>query len=284
MDQAVVFGDYEHLVGVFDKPSSCTVPDTAVMMITPGMLHHAGPFRLHVDLARSLSRQAIASLRFDLSGIGESLGVGASGQSLQRAASEIRQAIDYLEREHAINQVIVFGLCSGADDALFATTLDDRIVGLISLDGLGYRTPRYYWHRLINHYAARMVRPRELKRIAHRILDRGESVPRSLPVGSDVREYPVRNLATEQLSMLADRGVRMHFIYTGGVADYYNHAEQFFHMFPSLVDRAGISTRFFESMDHTAFLCEDREQLVDHIVATVASAFTEIEANSLSSR
>ncbi len=59
----------------------------------------------------------LASFRFDLSGIGESLPIGASGCSLERATTEIRQALDWLETQHGFKQFALFGLCSGADDA-----------------------------------------------------------------------------------------------------------------------------------------------------------------------
>lgn len=147
-ETAVVFGDYSHLVGVVAEPTSVDSSDTfAVLIITAGMLPSSGPFRLHVDLARSLATENILSLRFDLSGIGESLAVGTCGSSLDRAAIEISAAIDFLSENYGITRVALFGLCSGADDALYAALQDKRIVGLFCVDGCGYRTPKFYLYR-----------------------------------------------------------------------------------------------------------------------------------------
>jgi hypothetical protein len=85
-------------------------------------------------------------------------------------------------------------------------------------------------------------------------------------MGTDIREYPAREEAAKLLQRLADRGTKVHFIYTGGVAHYYNHAGQFNDMFPELKHRPEITTEYFEQMDHVAYLCEDRESVAGHIV------------------
>ncbi|MEM7477597.1 MAG: hypothetical protein AAF483_21630, partial [Planctomycetota bacterium] len=59
-----------------------------------------------------------------------------------------------------------------------------------------------------------------------------------------------------------------HFLYTGGVGEYYNHAGQFDSMFPRLqklqseLERPCITTSYYPAMDHVAFLCEHRLELV----------------------
>ena len=140
MDQAVVFGKYNHLVGIETITVNSSI---AMIMLTPGMLHNAGPFRLHVDLANSLKQQGISAFRFDLSGIGESLGVGSAGKSIDRAASETIQAMDYLMETHGIQEFLLFGLCSGADDSIQTALLDDRVKGVIALDGVAYKTAKF---------------------------------------------------------------------------------------------------------------------------------------------
>ncbi|MFN7292437.1 MAG: lipase, partial [Pirellula sp.] len=71
MDTMNVFGDQNSLVGWYSDPAAKLKSDVAVVMLTPGMLSHVGPMRLHVQLARGLERMGMASFRFDLSGIGE---------------------------------------------------------------------------------------------------------------------------------------------------------------------------------------------------------------------
>ncbi|MEM7316818.1 MAG: alpha/beta hydrolase, partial [Planctomycetota bacterium] len=257
----------ENLVGVVNMPSERR--DVAVLMLTPGMLHHTGPYRLHVIMARELAKQGIASLRYDLSGIGESLGVGESGSSLERASREAQYAMDRMQADYGIKKFILFGLCSGADDGLYAALKDDRIVGLALLDGCGYRTLRYHVHRCVSHYLPRMFRMDKWKRLLKRGKD--DQTAQSLQMGVDIREYPDQEVAEHQISELADRGVAMRFVYTGGVADYFNYSQQFFDMFPSLRGRKEVSTQFFPDMDHLAMLREDRVKLLNDLTGWLST-------------
>jgi hypothetical protein len=266
MDNAIVFGSHQHLLGVLRRvaPES-DQNDVAVIMVTPGMLHHAGPFRLHVDLAERFAERGIASLRFDLSGIGESFGVGTGGRSIDRAANEIRQAIDWLVEHTAARRVILFGLCSGADDSIHAALSDDRVAGVLAMDGCGFPTPAFYKYRFRKHVLPRLIRPRKWVSLLMRTFRIGQATGGTLSPGIDVREFPDRDEQVRQLQQLSDRGVRMHFAYTGGIGDYYNHAEQFGEMFPELIHDTNVTSRFFGSMDHVAMLLEDRRELVCHL-------------------
>jgi pimeloyl-ACP methyl ester carboxylesterase len=252
---------------------------TAAIFITPGMLHSAGPFRLHVDLANTLGSRGVASLRFDLSGIGESLPIGSGGRSLDRASSEIRQAIDWLQEQHGTQQLILFGLCSGADDALHAAQQDPRVCGVVAMDACGYPTPRFYWNRVIHHYVPRLTSIHAWKRLVRRVLGQTHasrwllrafpetSKPEysTMPMGTDLREYPTREIAKQEFQRLVDQECRMHLIYTGGVSDTYNYAEQFFDMLRGVRWKNLASVDYFPQMDHVAILCEDRQKLVDRV-------------------
>ena len=149
------FGEFEHLFGIHCPPSLSDASDDnssnrkiAVLMLTAGMLTSVGPSRLHVALADELSRKGLPSFRFDLSGIGESLAVGSYGSSLKRASREVRQAMDMLEGEYGYTHFMLFGLCSGADDAIASAAEDSRIVAASLMDACGYRTQGHLLHFL----------------------------------------------------------------------------------------------------------------------------------------
>lgn len=268
----ICYGDFDHLVGI-DQPARPNAPDlaTTVVMLTPGMLHHVGPMDLHVRLADSLSEHGIASFRFDLSGIGESLGIGsASADSLDRARDEISQTIDWLDRKRPGDRIILFGLCSGADDAFHAAQTDPRVNGIICVDGLGYPTKGFRYHRWRSHYLPRIFSGRKWLRFASSVLGGKLSAkaPQSLTGGEDIREFPGLESARPRLRELAERGVGMEFIYTGGVAEYYNHAGQFRKMFPFVEQFPHVRSHYFPRMDHVATLREDRQKLIQHVVET----------------
>lgn len=275
-EDAVLFGEHDHLVGVWNDAGTrqsrqSSERSTAVILLTAGMIHHSGPFRLHVQIANELQRIGVASLRFDLSGIGESLAVGANGSSLDRAANEVGQAIDWILTNHDVDDVVLFGLCSGADDAIHTAVQDDRVRGVIAMDGCGYRTMRFYFHRIRQHYLPRILRIKKWSGLFRRAFRQDRLETRSLKFGDDVREFPSQQEAEQQLQGLSRRGTRLHFIYTGGVGDYYNHAQQFHAMFPSLKRCDAITHQFFGDVDHVGFLCQDRDKLVRHIGQTVRS-------------
>ncbi len=271
---AIVFGNYEHLLGVWQPSITTSQSDTAAILVTPGMLHHVGPFRFYVDVANDLARRGIPSLRFDISGIGESFGVGVGGRSIDRAADEISQAIDWIFANTKMQKIVLFGLCSGADDSLHAAVRDHRVTAVVPMDGCGYRTPAYYWHRFRGHHLHRILRPKKWWDVARRLLGQSNTAPRSLQQGDDIREFPPRETAVTELSELADRKTRLHFVYTGGVGMYYSYAQQFYDMFPELKERDEISTCFHPAMDHVAYLCEDRAALVDHIGSQIGEIAT----------
>ena len=72
VESACAFGDQHQLIGVHTEPTGHYQGQPCAVFITAGLLHHVGPNRLHVELARQLARQGAPGLRFDLSGTGDS--------------------------------------------------------------------------------------------------------------------------------------------------------------------------------------------------------------------
>jgi len=68
------FGPNNSLTGILSQPDeSVRVADAPVALIlNAGIVHSIGPFRLHVDIARSLAEAGFSSFRIDLSGLGDS--------------------------------------------------------------------------------------------------------------------------------------------------------------------------------------------------------------------
>jgi hypothetical protein len=272
------FGRSNNLVGIAKLAAPAPAirlgqsRDLCVIMLTAGMLHNAGPYRLHVELAQSLGDSDVSSFRFDLSGIGESLAVGSSSDSTSRAVDETKQAIDFLQEKYGFNNFALFGLCSGADDSLNVALADNRVRGVVMLDGCGYRTPQYHFHRLVYRQLPSLLRREKVVRKARSVLGLVDSSNplASLAPGFDIREFPDRNTAQTQLQSLVDRGTSLLSIYTGGVQQYYNHSAQFKRMFPDLNDRGRITVQYHPEWDHVLYLSEDRMALIDEVVTWVS--------------
>jgi len=267
-----VFGAYDHLYGIHCQSSSINSnhvesksSKTAVLMLTAGMLSNVGPSRLHVNLSRTLSQHGISSFRFDLSGIGESLAVGSHGASLTRATREVKAAIDMLERQYGYNQFKVFGLCSGADDAVASAINDSRIVAAALMDGCGYRTVWYWVPFLLRKYLPKVLRVSKWAALVKGLVRKSNPIPSTMPLGFDIREFPEIEQSKREISSLIDRGVKLHFVYTSGVISYYSYERQFYDMFPDFRNRDEISVSYHPAWDHVVMLREDRNELVEEL-------------------
>lgn len=131
-DEAILLGPERGNVGVFTPVSekSSGRSRLAVISLTAGLIHHVGPHRLHVLLARSLAEAGIASLRLDQSGIGDSATRTDGLPAQEIPLREVDDAIAELERR-GFSRFVLFGICSGAMHALRAANGNPKIAGLV---------------------------------------------------------------------------------------------------------------------------------------------------------
>jgi pimeloyl-ACP methyl ester carboxylesterase len=131
-EEALLLGPNKSNVGVFTLATDRAErqANVAVICITAGMLHHVGPHRMHVLLARALVNKGFSTLRFDLSGIGDSAARSDDLPAQEIPVHEINDAIDELE-SRGYRRFIVFGICSGAAQAVRAASGNPNVVGLV---------------------------------------------------------------------------------------------------------------------------------------------------------
>lgn len=92
----------------------------SVIFLNAGILDHVGPSRLWVELSRRWAALGFRSLRFDLSGIGESPPLEGKTERIMWSADALRQVaevIDFVAANDA-TEVLLVGLCSGAYQAM----------------------------------------------------------------------------------------------------------------------------------------------------------------------
>ena len=135
VETAARFGEGERLFGVLCRPSTIAGERTpVVVMISVGRNSHVGWRRMNVENARALARMGVASLRFDLAGVGDS--APRPGQPQQTLYSDwpaldAGEAIDYVT-ELGLGPVVLLGVCSGAYVGLQAAINDGRVAGLVA--------------------------------------------------------------------------------------------------------------------------------------------------------
>ena len=131
-EEALVIGSEHAIVGVFTPADDGAgePSDMAAICITAGLLHHVGPHRMHVLIARALAKQGISTLHFDLSGIGDSAIRTDDLVANEVPVQEINDAIEMLE-SRGFSRFILFGVCSGAMRAVRAATGNPKVAGII---------------------------------------------------------------------------------------------------------------------------------------------------------
>ncbi|MCG8670698.1 MAG: hypothetical protein MI867_14895 [Pseudomonadales bacterium] len=265
-ESAVKFGKSVKLVGVVTKPDNVSDGTTAMILFNSGVRHHVGCCRMSVRMARAVAEQGIPSLRFDLSGVGDSPLRNDGMQYQESSIEEAKQAMDYLSRTMGIEKFVLYGLCSGAHLGFKLAQQDPRIVGLIQVDGYLYRTTKFY----IRHYLPRLfdlgVWTRILfNRIPQKLgLKKAETKGADLVEGSEVEvqewpDTPPRQEVQSGYEVLINRGVKQFSYVTGDRAHDYNYEKQFFDMFPGLDFKGTMGLSFMPEASH--ILTEKQSQL-----------------------
>ena len=103
------------------------------VLVGAGALHHAGPNRNWVEIARRCAARGIPAIRLDLSGVGEADG---SAPGLLEEANlyaewrdaEVGEVLDALQRAGLGDRFALGGLCAGAYLALHRALADERVI------------------------------------------------------------------------------------------------------------------------------------------------------------
>ena len=132
------FGQGQHLIGKLCQPCNVNTPGLVILICNAGGNPHHGFARFGVELARSLAREGIASLRFDFAGIGDSIcdinGIDAQTEIFtEDRTADISAAINELTAL-GFNRFALHGLCSGAYHALLGACADNRVNMLLAIN------------------------------------------------------------------------------------------------------------------------------------------------------
>ncbi|MEL7265006.1 MAG: hypothetical protein AAFP69_09420 [Planctomycetota bacterium] len=201
-----------------------------------------------------------ASLRMDLSGLGDSRAIAKPSSSpgepnTPRGVFDLSAAMDHLRDRYEINQFVPIGLCSGALHTHLMAERSDQVVGAVMIDGIAFRTTGFY----LRHYLFRMLFPSFwYGAIQRRRLDAlPPSNPETNPAEFFYSESIGRETASQQIRQMKRDGKRLMFVFTGGCDDV-NSAAQFRSMFGVSPDQRALTMHYRAAAEHTFRLRENQ--------------------------
>ena len=270
------FGPGHGLTGILSLPRVPAAPGTGVILLNSGVIHRVGSNRLYVELARGLAASGVLSLRFDLSGIGDSARRAEASSVRDSVQRDVSDAVAYLRQAHHVEHVVLVGLCSGAFDAFVSAGDEPQVSGAFMVDLPG--PFRDISHRA-RHIATRLFRLESWRNPLRSLWGHSRSaVKDAMGTGAEGGTYAVgargastRARMAEQLTTLLDRGVRLHFLFTAGLETNYNHPNQFQSTFPDAARHPLLSTAFYPDADHAFAASAMRKRLVADVVRWVAT-------------
>lgn len=277
-EQLVTFGSHRNLSGVVTLPERSERERPAVLILNSGLIHRVGACRISVKLARALSGAGHAVLRFDFASIGDSAPSPDNLGVEEGHTVEIIEALDFMSESFGCETFIVYGLCSGARDGFQAALRDERIVGLVQIDGYAYRNFRY----LLHHYIPRIPRRAVWRRLFRERLPRALARPFRRSTGRPLEnmvvqiwpEYPPRRRIEEGYAELVARGVRFCVLYTGSWADQYNYRTQFHDMFSGVDFDGHLTLRYMPDATHILSQPEAQNNVIAGVGRWAEEAFS----------
>lgn len=266
-EETLVLGDSMHLVATITTPATPPShggdkPPVIALLTNSGVIPRSGPNRMNVHLARHFAALGIPSVRFDLSGLGDSSRPATPQPMMEQWIADCRAVMDHAERQHGCARFLMIGFCSGAEVAHLLGLQDERLRAALLWDMYAYPTfesrLRYKLSRLRKLGWAGILgkvqdRARKLisgsKPVTSMKSAMGQAIPSQPPLKADLMQ---------RLQALVDRGVSLHFSFAEGNAHWFNHERQFYAMFRGAAFLPHVSFRFLREADH--LLTEDRAQ------------------------
>jgi Serine aminopeptidase, S33 len=277
-ERPVQFGPERSLMGILCTPPS--VPPTAdgsssahpvVIMLSAGVLHRVGASRIHVEMARRLAAAGFGSLRFDLSGIGDSQSRNGRVSLTEAVELDIDDAMAFLQQGNHGEHFVLVGLCSGAHDALRRAERDERVVGVFAIDLIGSfvnsrHKLQHYLRRLPDVTRWKGALARRIKVFASLGRQASHEKRSANPIWVGVRRRVPREDLESSLDRLLNRGARLAFYFTDGLEENYNYRGQFRDNYRTAAASPLCTSVFLPGSDHLLSQTSDREAVVGGLV------------------
>ena len=276
---SVAFGPDKGLIGTLTLPAAAgqeAPAPLAMILFNAGVVHRIGPHRINVKLARELALHGLPTMRFDLHGMGDSLGATGKLSYEQQVVSDLCAAMDTLQDVTGVRHFAVLGFCSGALPSYWVAQHDARVRHIILYDAFALQTPksrrRLFVTRLIKHCRDPVAIVSWLRRSA-RILPR--MLKTRLPRGSvesapSFADAPSNIQMSKGFMQLAQRGVHVSLLQSGADFSNVNYASQIAECFGfGGAATTNLRTGWLASIDHIMTSTSAQRDFANWICADV---------------
>jgi pimeloyl-ACP methyl ester carboxylesterase len=276
IERSINFGSNKGLIGTICTPllSDQVASRVGLVLFNAGVIHRIGPHRINVRLARALAKQGVPSIRFDLSGLGDSTRPDGRQSFEVQAVLDVRAAIDALAFVTGLKKFVLFGFCSGAYYSYNVALADDRVAGLLLFDAYQYPTFRLR----LNYFKMQMKQYGVSRAIAHkvgRLFAAGVGYV-STKMGPTPEAKKLRNAVfitrlpsksdfASGIRTLLNRGVKIAMLQAGEGSYRYNYSRQFDDAFKGYGIADCVSSHFFPNMDHGVTSSAQQANLLEYI-------------------
>ena len=276
---AVQFGRSASLMGILSRPpSELPIRRPAVVILNTGIAHRVGHHRMYVTMARELAALGHLAFRFDLSGIGDSASRGDGLSPIEAHHADLSEALDWLTAKYNVNEVVLIGLCSGADIALSYGHSDKRVAGLVLLDPTIPPTVRFYAHYI----GRRLTQLRSWwsfvsgrGRIWQELIIWVKSAFGATPAQpASAADHRIRKELEQLYLKSLDRNLKLLVVLTGGpLQGRQSYREQIFEALPNVPFQGRVSVEHFRDADHT-FTSESARTRLQELVLGLVRALS----------
>lgn len=231
-EQSLLLGPGRNLVATITRPAAGTDSQgmPVALLTNSGVISRSGPHRVNVQIARRLAQRGITSIRFDLSGIGDSRRMGAASSQMEQWAIDARAIMDHAEEHLNCRKFFMVGFCSGAEVAYRCALLDSRLQGILLWDLFAYPTLRSRWNTLcfrLRRAGVGGIIRKGMNRLRVS-LGLGQTTQPQQRQLQDLEPPKVPSLTEFALNVevLMKRGVEVFVMYCGGEPQWYNYPNQ----------------------------------------------------------
>jgi alpha-beta hydrolase superfamily lysophospholipase len=278
------------LFGIATEPAQASdLP--LVIMPNAGSAYRVGPGRLHVMLARRLASLGFPALRFDLTGLGDSVALDPDQENDPYAATAFRDidaALQFARTQLGSRRCLLLGLCSGAyfafqaaaqlDDATLVESILINPLTFFWKDGMTMESPEAIKQAAYRYYKAAALKPSKWLKllsgktkigiggvfnlVLHRLKGSSQAAPGSSPTGTRAVGHPAENDLAGDLERVRQHHRRLACFFARSDPGY-DLLMAARRKVKQLSRASQLSIHFIEHADHTFSRQQPRRALLD---------------------